>query len=53
LLLIGEHFHYVQFQDEFSSRIRDLRIKVLPGGRFGMAWEKAGEIGPLVTQFIG
>ena len=52
LLLIGEHFHYVQFQDAFFSRIRDLRIKVLPGGRFGMAWEKAEEVGQRVTDFI-
>lgn len=53
LLLIGEHFHYVSFQEEFRKRIRDLRIQVLAGGRFGMAWEKAGEMGPLVSGFLG
>lgn len=53
LLLIGEKFHYVQFQDEFAKRIRDLRIRVIPGGRFCMAWEKAEEVGRLAIEFLG
>ena len=53
LLLIGEHFHYVQFRKEFESRIRDLRVEVLPDARFCMAWEKADEVGRLATGFLG
>jgi hypothetical protein len=53
LLLIGEKFHYVQFRKEFESRIRDLRVEVLPNARFCMAWEKADEVGRLAAGFLG
>lgn len=52
LLLIGELFHYVQLKYEFLSRVPGMRCEVLPGGRFGMAWEKAEDIGRRVIDFI-
>lgn len=51
MLLIGEHFHYLQFRDEFAARIADLRLKVIEGGRFCMTWERADEIGRLALDF--
>ena len=53
LLLIGEHFHYVQFRHEFEKRIRGLKVEILPGGRFCMAWEKADEVARLASAFLG
>lgn len=52
LLLIGEHFHYVQFKHEFLARVPGMCCEVLPGGRFGMAWEKAEDIGRMAIDFI-
>lgn len=53
LLLIGEHFHYVQFKAEFEKRIKGLKVEILAGGRFCMAWEKAEEVARLSTAFLG
>ncbi len=52
LLLIGERFHYVHLKHEFTSRVPGMRCEVLPGGRFGMAWEKAEDIGRMAIDFI-
>jgi pimeloyl-ACP methyl ester carboxylesterase len=53
LLLFGEHFHYVQFTDEFKKRLQGLRVEVIPDARFCMAWEKAEEVGRLASEFLG
>lgn len=52
LLLIGEHFHYVQFRAEFASRINDLRLSIIEGGRFCMTWERAEDIGRMTLDFV-
>ena len=52
LLLIGEHFHYLQYRDEFVSRIKDLRLSVIEGGRFCMTWERAQDIGRMTLDFV-
>ena len=53
LLLIGEHFHYLKFRQEFESRISDVRIEVVQGGRFCMTWEHADKIGRRAVEFFG
>ncbi len=52
LLLIGEHFYYVQHRDEFAARMRDLRTEIVAGARFSMTWERAADIGPRVIDFL-
>lgn len=53
LLLIGEHFHYLKFRDEFARHIPDVTIEVVPNGRFCMTWERADEIGRRALEFFG
>lgn len=52
LLLIGENFHYVTLRDEFTARIKDLRLEIVKDGRFCMTWERADEIGRRVIEFL-
>jgi pimeloyl-ACP methyl ester carboxylesterase len=52
LLLLGEHFYYARFLNDMIVRVKDLRHVVLPGGRFCMSWERAGEIGEYATAFL-
>jgi pimeloyl-ACP methyl ester carboxylesterase len=52
LLLVGEHFYYVRFLDEVIARARNLRHEVLPGARFCMSWERAGEIARKAAAFL-
>ncbi|HSQ03879.1 MAG TPA: alpha/beta hydrolase, partial [Burkholderiales bacterium] len=44
MLLVGEHFYYVDFRDEFVKRIRNLQLHVIEGARFSMTWERADEV---------
>jgi pimeloyl-ACP methyl ester carboxylesterase len=52
LLLIGEHFYYVQHRAEFAARMRNLRTEIVAGARFCMTWERASDIGPRVIGFL-
>lgn len=52
LLMMGEHFHYVQMCGEFSARVRDLQVDIIGGGHFCMTWEHAQEIGHRVREFM-
>ena len=52
LLLIGEHFYYVQYRDEFHNKNKYLRSKVLPGSRFCMSWERAPDVGRHTLEFL-
>lgn len=52
LLLIGELFHYCKHRDEFDRLIPNVTSHVLPGGRFCMTWERAGEIARYVHEFV-
>ena len=51
LLLIGEHFHYARFQDEFARIIPDVRLRIIPGARFCVTWERAAEVAQHATDF--
>jgi pimeloyl-ACP methyl ester carboxylesterase len=52
LLLIGEHFHYVQFRDAFAARIQALQVDILKHGRFCMTWERADDVGQRAIAFV-
>jgi pimeloyl-ACP methyl ester carboxylesterase len=52
LLLIGEHFHYARFKDDFARLIPDVRLHILPDGRFCMTWERAEEIARYAAAFV-
>jgi pimeloyl-ACP methyl ester carboxylesterase len=52
LLLIGEHFHYLQYREEFHNKNKYLRSEVLPGARLCMGWERAADVGRYTLEFL-
>ncbi len=52
LLLIGEHFYYLQFRDAFHGHNARLRSEVLKGGRLCMGWELAADVGRHTLAFL-
>ncbi|MFC2005608.1 alpha/beta fold hydrolase [Chloroflexota bacterium] len=52
LLVWGEHFHYVQFQDEFTRRIKNHQVVVIKGGRYNVPWEFPEEVGQATLKFL-
>lgn len=53
LLLMGEHFYFRQYTDDMLKHVRDIRLKVIPGARFCMTWERAEEVGAEALAFLG
>lgn len=52
LLLIGEHFYYVHYRDEFHHKNKYLQSIVLQDARFCMGWERAAEVGRHTLDFL-
>ena len=52
LLLVGEHFYYIQHRDEFHNKNKYLRSEVLAGARFCMGWERAADVGRYTLEFL-
>ena len=52
LLMMGEHFHYVQDMPTLQSYLANSAGAVIQGGRFCMTWEHAGEITERTLKFI-
>jgi pimeloyl-ACP methyl ester carboxylesterase len=52
LMLMGEHFQYTKFLEEFTSRIRNLESRIIEGGRFCLTWERAEEISQRTLAFL-
>ena len=52
LLLVGEHFYYLQHRDEFHNKNKQLQSEVITGGRFCMTWERAQEIAARAIAFV-
>ena len=52
LLLIGEHFHYLQYRDEFHNKNNKLRSVVIQGARLCMGWERAVDVGRHTREFL-
>ena len=52
LLLIGEHFHYARFKDDFARIIPDVRLRIVEDARLCMTWERAAEIAQHAFEFV-
>ena len=52
LLLIGEHFYYLQHRQEFHNKNNKLKSEVIAGARFCMTWERADEIAARTIAFL-
>ncbi len=52
LLLIGEHFYYLQYRDAFHSHNKQLRSEVIAGARLCMGWERAVDVGRHTLAFL-
>ena len=52
LLLIGEHFYYLKYREEFHQAHAQLRSEVVAGACFCMGWEKAEVVGAKVIHFL-
>lgn len=52
LLLIGEHFHYARFKDDFAALISNVRLRIIAGARFCMTWERAADIAQHAGDFV-
>jgi pimeloyl-ACP methyl ester carboxylesterase len=52
LLLVGEHFYYIQYRDAFHDKNKNLRSEVLAGARFCMSWERAADVGRHTLDFL-
>ena len=52
LLLIGEHFYYVQYREEFHNKNKYLRSELIAGARFCMGWERAADVGRHTLEFL-
>lgn len=52
LLLIGEHFYYLQYRDEFHGKNPQLRSEVIAGGRLCMGWERAADVARHTLAFL-
>ena len=52
LLLIGEHFYYLQNRDDFHDKNKLLRSEVLKGARLCMGWERAVDVGRHTLEFL-
>jgi len=52
LMLTGEHFIYRKYEPEFVSRLKDLRVEIVAGGRFCLTWERAEEVAARTIAFL-
>lgn len=53
LLIWGEHFFYLQFRDEVTSRIKNHQVVIIKGGRFVLPVEYPEEVGKATMKFLG
>ena len=51
LLLMAEHFQYVKRIPDFEQLVQGLTCRVVPGGRFCVAWERADLVGEWAADF--
>ncbi|RZS84190.1 alpha/beta fold hydrolase [Pigmentiphaga kullae] len=54
VLLMGEHFFYAPYLADHVRRIRRLvAAEIVPGARFGMAWERPESVAPFIQRLLG
>jgi len=52
LLITGEHFYHRQSQDEFTRRIRDVRVAIIPGAQLMPQVDNPEEVSRVLTDFV-
>jgi len=52
LMLYGEHFVYGKHRALMQARCPQAKLAIIPGGRFCMSWERAGDIARHARDFL-
>lgn len=52
LMLYGERFIYGRHRALVSAKIGDVRVEIIPGGRFCMTWERAADVAAAASRFL-
>lgn len=52
LMLYGEHFLYGRHRDRMQAQCPQATVEIVPGARFCMSWERAGEIAARTRAFL-
>lgn len=52
LMLYGERFIYGRHRAVVSARLADVRVEIIPNGRFCMTWERATDVAAAATRFL-
>ena len=52
LMLYGEHFIYGRHRAVLQSKCPQARVEIVPGGRFCMSWERAGDVAAHARAFL-
>lgn len=52
LMLYGEHFIYGKHRALVSAKIIDVRVEMIPNGRFCMTWERAADVAAAAMRFL-
>jgi len=52
LMLYGEHFIYGRHRALLQSKCRRAKVEIVPGARFCMSWERAGDVAAHTRAFL-
>src|SRR5262245_50536159 len=53
LMLYGEHFIYGRHRALLQSKCPQAKVAIVPGARFCMSWERAGDVAAHARAFLG
>jgi pimeloyl-ACP methyl ester carboxylesterase len=51
-VLVGEHFYYAKYSDALSEHLGGAPVRVQPGARFCLGWERAAEVAAHAAKFF-
>nr|WP_255568822.1 alpha/beta fold hydrolase [Neoroseomonas alba] len=51
-VLMGEHFYFLQYQDEMMVHLHGATLRVVPNGRFCVTWEHAAIVAQEARDFL-
>lgn len=52
LMLYGEHFVYGKHRALVSAKLTNVKVEIIPNGRFCMTWERATDVAAAATRFL-
>jgi pimeloyl-ACP methyl ester carboxylesterase len=52
LMLYGENFIYGKHRALVSAKLADVKIEIIPDGRFCMTWERAADVAAAAMRFL-